>query len=556
MYTLLIVDDEEEIVEGLYELFSEDNKLELDIYKAYSAEEALGYFENIKIDVIISDIRMPGTTGLQLMDKIKVNWPKCQFILLTGYSNFDYVYKAIQNNGVRYLVKTESDIKIIETVKEAILDLEGNLKREEIIVKAKQQLALAIPVMQKDFLNQLLEWGNQDLEILEEKFQELKIKLKANFPTLIIVGRFDDFNINKSFEKRYEEYYVVKQIADECISNGINKILIENKGYFMVWILQPFSKEESNYAEIFNAAKSLSNYIRGSIELIQYSCRNNLNMTMSFAVTYEPFYLDLICEKFDKLKKLLTYSINMSKEAIIFDNCFSSDTIEDEKKYTNSRKIQNQLNKVKIIDSFFELRQRDEYFKLFDEITSNSWEGKNNFNVQIYYNIAIIIINFMNQYKLTKQIEERIDLSKLVHVSQRNIDENSISYLRAVSEMIFQAMDSNELIPLNIVMKVKNYIDTHLKADLSLTRLAELVHFNPSYLSRLFKQEVGYNITEYVLNIRIEKAKELLKINTMKINEISVEVGYESSHSFARVFKNELGISPQDYRLSIRSKRL
>jgi two-component system, response regulator YesN len=107
MYRLLIADDEEIIVNGLYDIFSNLENLELDVYKAYSGEEAIQWLGRTRIDIALTDINMPEIDGLQLLDEIKKRWSWCRVIFLTGHSEFNYAYKAIQYSNVRYLLKTE-----------------------------------------------------------------------------------------------------------------------------------------------------------------------------------------------------------------------------------------------------------------------------------------------------------------------------------------------------------------------------------------------------------------------------------------------------------------
>lgn len=96
------------------------------------------------------------------------------------------------------------------------------------------------------------------------------------------------------------------------------------------------------------------------------------------------------------------------------------------------------------------------------------------------------------------------------------------------------------------------YINDHLEEDLSLVRLSKRFHFNPSYLSRLFKQECGVNLSAYIEDARVRRAKELLAKEEFKVLEIGCRVGYESPHSFTRFFKKVTGVSPQEYREAAR----
>lgn len=80
MYRLLIVDDEEIITEALYEVLSQSMREELDICKAFSAKEALRWLARTRVDIVLTDIRMPGMSGIELMEEIKTYWPRCRII--------------------------------------------------------------------------------------------------------------------------------------------------------------------------------------------------------------------------------------------------------------------------------------------------------------------------------------------------------------------------------------------------------------------------------------------------------------------------------------------
>ena len=102
MYRILVIDDEPIIADGLYELFAQDETFALEVHKVYSAPDALKLLDRLRIDIVLSDIKMPGMNGLELLTQIHRRWPFCHVIFLSGYSDFEYVQKAMQLGADSY----------------------------------------------------------------------------------------------------------------------------------------------------------------------------------------------------------------------------------------------------------------------------------------------------------------------------------------------------------------------------------------------------------------------------------------------------------------------
>lgn len=137
MYRVLFVDDEEIIVQGLVELIEGQSLADVEVCSAYSANEALAIMRQSTVDIVVTDIEMPRMNGLELQKEIRKQWPRCKVIILTGYDEFAYAHEAIRNQGFDYLLKTESDETIIQTIQNALADLAARDQLEELIANAK-----------------------------------------------------------------------------------------------------------------------------------------------------------------------------------------------------------------------------------------------------------------------------------------------------------------------------------------------------------------------------------------------------------------------------------
>ena len=117
MRRILIVDDEPIIVRGLLSVLGE-RLPDVDLYSAGSGMEALSLLAETRMDIVVSDMAMPGMDGLQLMKRIHADWPECRVIFLSGHNEFDMIYQAIQNEAVTFILKTEGFDKIIAALRD------------------------------------------------------------------------------------------------------------------------------------------------------------------------------------------------------------------------------------------------------------------------------------------------------------------------------------------------------------------------------------------------------------------------------------------------------
>lgn len=168
---------------------------------------------------------------------------------------------------------------------------------------------------------------------------------------------------------------------------------------------------------------------------------------------------------------------------------------------------------------------------------------------ELYYTVALVLLSHMNRSELYSLVNE---YGKLMRLDEHSSLGEGIYYLERLASDLFERRSTAEKERSSeVIERICDYIHSHLGEDLSLVRLAELHYFNPSYLSRFFKQEQGINLSEYIDQCRAVKAKELLGNEALKIRDVAMYVGYEAHHSFTRFFKKMTGMTPQEYRESL-----
>jgi two-component system response regulator YesN len=224
----------------------------------------------------------------------------------------------------------------------------------------------------------------------------------------------------------------------------------------------------------------------------------------------------------------------------------------------NQETMHVRQRKLEILSLYLDSGNSDEFNSTLDELTSNLLKVNrihDTYAQELYYSIAIILLSYINKWKLTEKIPFKIGLHKLMEINEHGSFQNAVEYLKKLSYVLFDMQSSEEeKRAQSTINKVLKYINDNISEDLSLVKLADLVYFNPSYLSRLFKSVVGENLSDYIYEVKIRKSKELLENTQLKIHEIAASMGYYSTTNFIRFFKKLTNITPQDYRDSIIKK--
>jgi len=558
MLRLLIVDNEEIIVNHLFEVFRGMEHLGLDVYKAYSGEEAIEWLHRTRMDIVLTDIDMPNINGLQLMDEIFKQWPQCKIIFLTGHSEFSYIYKAIQHPDVSYILKLEDIDKVIQVVEETVLKIRKEIKTGDLIREAKEKIHMALELFQEGYLLSLLK-GSSIVKASKDQFDQLSLPLNVEAPVILVVGKLDDITIeDNNYLQNVQQIYSVRQIIKRYLTTNLKCVIILDDHFRFTILIQP--KEMASSTASNNYEHTL-HYIKGMLESIQQSCQDKLEHSISFTVGSKPTTWTEISQQYTALHSLLNYRIGTENTILLVDN--EVDQAEESEAKVNSpydeefEAEQTLLslatpNMFTFLEQYLESGQKEKYFEELEQILHplSAIHDKNNLVAQqAYCSLSMYLLSYMNRWGLRDKVIAKIGEIRLVNTINFYSWGDAAAYIKKLSLSVFelQKLEQKRRAD-NVISFIQNFIVNHLGEDLSLVRLSEQVYLNPSYLSRIFKQETKKNLTEFIDAARIQKAKELLVNENIKIHEIARQVGYESATSFTRFFKSSTGCSPQEYR--------
>lgn len=540
MIRLLIVDDEEIITDGLYEVLDK-LELELDLYKAYSGEEALQWLRLARFDIVLSDIAMPEMDGLALMDVIRANWPHCKIIFLTGYSDFDSVYKAVQWPGIRYLLKSEGYTKLIEEISRAVSELHEEFRTAALLKKSKESEQAFATLAASNYIRHLLFEGGADVT-MADNFQRLHINFQPGAPVLIALSSLSTAEMRRSYADRQETALTVKLLADSYLEEKSRSLGVIDRYGDLIWLVQPSVSHSLSLKEEQAAFDRTATFLVGTFELIQTACQQSLGVQLSITLASEPVDWRSLHDAYEKLREKQHLRAGDGTRMVQ-----SVQLIGTEPSLHTRWRLPRE--KIETLSAHLEGGRRTEFLELFNELAEPAAVSKwpSAYAMELYYSIALALLSYSNRWGEREKLS--IPPGSLMQLEAHPSWNERFNGLRAAAEELFEMRRYGEYSrAATAIDKICTYINEHISEDLSLVRLADEIHFNPSYLSRLFKQERGMKLSEYIEDARFMKANELLRRTELKIAEIGACIGYETPHSFTRVFKKWTGMSPQEYR--------
>ncbi|WNQ10891.1 response regulator [Paenibacillus aurantius] len=544
MRRLLVVDDELFIVNGLTGMIKEAGFPDLEVYKANSAAEALDLLQRTVIDIVLTDICMPGMDGLELQKSIIQEWPRCKILFLTGHHDFDYVKEAIRHRAFDYILKTEGDRAILAAVGKALTELEQEFETGSELLKARQQLQAALPFMQKEFMFDLVRGEASPKVALQEQMAELHLDFNTRLPVLLIMAKVDEW-AEKSHSDKALLLYAVQNIAHEYYSSSVLSLSFPYEKSKLAWFIQPFASS----AQDGDSYRRLFRFVYGATERIQQTCGELLKLKLSFALASEFFPWPQLSDRAERLQRIMRRSFGLGQEWLLTDEEFSPAAKASTEHHTKwIRKQVEQLELCLVSGARAEFRSR-----LAEMAEHPAAASDSGFRTVASFQLTSMILTFaMNEGLSVAPYGEYDSIRQWNH----NSPEDWEGLIERMAEM------GDEIIRLkenaasqhgrSLILKIHQYIDQNLGGDLSMTRLGEVVSLNPIYLSRLYKQLTGDGLTDTIMSARLTEAKRRLKETDEKVQDVAHKVGFESAAYFIRLFKKTTAFTPQEYREHVR----
>lgn len=537
MVRLLIADDEFIVCEGIKNSIDWENYQVEVVGFAVNGIDALQLARETLPEIVISDIKMPGLDGLQLVERLKSFLPDVQVILISAYEEFDYAKQAIRLGVNSYLSKPVKKAEIIHEVSKLRAILEQKKQAEETASRLRQRFLENLPILKEHFLNSLI--IRKDVRDIEVKLQTYQIDLVPHNIGVIVwkADRLPEHDSENADQKVQLLMLRISESVAELLYPTVKGITFQSYDQEMVTLYNGRPGEDTLIAEVVRQAELIKDRI---------FAESNLSISIGIGRIYPDF--KEVGLSYQEAVKALNYRLVYGGNLVLYIENVENLELES---YGALRNINDLLENFQNILYTGKVEELDELVGRIAGQLRGSQRIPYYYIQQVYVQLLSMILRTAAEIGITpQQITGESDLyGKLLKIEYFQELEK---WFKTILVRICQAIqEKNKLKTKHAIAKATDYIQKHCQEELSLTTVAEYVRLSPAYFSRFFKEETGCSFVDYLKRLRIEKAKELLQTSNLKIYEICEALGYQSVQYFSNLFKTMVGVTPQEYREKI-----
>ncbi len=528
MYRVMIADDEGIVIDSMKFIIEKEFGDKCQLEYAKTGRKVIELAEQFRPDIAVIDIHMPGINGIDAIREMKRFCTNTVFIVMSAYDKFDYAKEAIKLGVLEYINKPMERGKVIAVLKKAMeqIDTEREKRSNELLIKEK--LETVEPIIENGLIYDIL---------LQEHFEEdvdnyrtiLGIEENYGYMLAIVCGDTQEGNhmtnaIGSSVKisGKYQEIREgIKNYFDGKVGNVMaNKIAV-------LIPCESSSLEYNERTELIDRARELVRFLRKKTDISFRVGVGSVRPLKDLGESYREALNALIATTgsvahIDDLTIACSYEDDYPKELEkpMFDAVSKGD-INGMLVYAG--KYADWMCKRAQGGDLMSMRLKALEFALYAEHLAYQnggqtyhYSGRNNYLPEI--------MGLQNPSEIQKWFIDKLTNACRDVVSKREERSN------------------------DIIRIAQQYINDNFDKDISLDDVSRKVNISPYYFSKIFKEESGLNFIEYLTNIRIDKAKELLSGSDMSIKEICSACGYTDPNYFSRSFKKNVGVTPTEYK--------
>lgn len=521
---IFLVDDEIVIRENIRKCIDWTKEGFIYCGDASDGEMALPLIEELKPDILITDIKMPFMNGLELSAIVRKQLPQTKIILISGHDEFDYVRQALKIGVEDYCLKPIGSADLIRLLREVAdkIDREAEFKRR--IEQLTRDLSEREQQSREQLISQLCGGLIPSAEAIENA-AALQIPLIARFYAVILT----DIRTNSAHEE--ERATISVSLAESELAS----IMAEHAEY----LTARRSRTENIWVLKSDCRERLEELCRLFSEAVQ-SVESRLGCTISYGIGSIQHRLHGVHTSFIEAEEDKHWrKITRQHRSALLDMT------------AGSYHQEVFLNRDEFLE-FLILGSRDQadtcIHKMAEGLARIEWPS----SLYGYYALTDLTFAVLNKarqlYRISEPVEASIDsLRQMIQSIQSWQD--ACRYLLRLAELFWRWRSEAAGRYGELIAQVKAFVLQHYsQVDLSLQDAANHVNVSPSHLSKIFSQETGQTFIDFLMKTRIRKAMELLVSTNARSYEVAYQVGYHDPSYFSNLFKRLTGMTIREFR--------
>lgn len=539
MYKVLLVDDEADVREGLVQEINWAACGFTVVGTAENGQEAMELADRLELDVVITDISMPFQNGLKLSEWLRVHYPLVKIVILTGYDEFDYARQAIRLSVDEYLLKPFSADSFTELLHKIRHQIETEVAQRENVEQLKEHYRTSLPLLRETFLASLLT-RKLSKSAIQEKTMNYNIQLNGTRYTAAVIALHFSDDAGKAGSEHSLRYSGDLDLMLHAMLN-ITKEISESQCIGSAFIHQDrivlLAVDEYSQEEVWLIR------LQETLESILKSIVHYLKLSVTIGVGSVVTDLANVKYSFGDAMLALDYRLVLGSEKVIF--------IHDVEERRGEKLRFDELKEQALIRSL-KVGTTEELMEAVEAIFSDLLQS-----TYTYSDIQVYLLEVVTAVMRTAK-DADIDLDELFGAGfQLHTEIFKFSGLQDAQRWFYDLCarimkhisSKRQHTYKDIVEKAILYTKEHYSdPDISIQILCSHLHISTGYFSGVFKKEIKMTFVQYLMFIRMEAAKELLRTSELKAFEIAERVGFADPNYFSFCFKKQVGISPKDYR--------
>lgn len=535
MIKVLIADDEKNICLMIQKMIHwEDYGMEV-IGIVLNGIEAMQMIETQRPQLVISDIRMPGYDGLALVKRTRELNLETDFIIISGYKQFEYAHTAINLGVENYLLKPIDQGELQKVLKKIAGKHKVTMEKAKTEELLKAQAYSNRKKYRQHFLSNILEKNNSLRELKRE--DNVGISENSNTQYGFEQDCFCAFFLKIDFEERHQDISgflrmtdeLIEQIMDDANMDCINSFVNSGIITIMNYKTEAHQFVDSLLEKVFQRVMQEIEKFRGYHITIGIGTEKN-NISEAAQSIQEAIQAIKCRDKFG-INKIIYYN-RLRYQMLPVQTYIEESRIEMQRMIT-----------ALDFDAF-----RGRVVHYLDMILAIPYVSP-----ICYYAYLEELINLLISTFLENQVEESfvLDLKRQLYDDMDyyvHLEEMGYRILEEIRSAFLKLSEQQKNKSHHLIRSAQRYIQEHYMQQISLEEVAEAIGLSSAYLSTMFKKELGINFTDCLISCRMEAAKDLLKNTDASINEIAEQIGYTDAKYFSKTFSKLVGLKPSVYR--------